>query len=184
MRQLKNMHDVLDIVKNIENVFGSNTSFQVLKDFERVLDHLDIYVYANWMEGEVVEGPNIERHWVTCSFMWPEEEMPDPMGGKRLLDYDCKVRYSKSHLVVPRKIEEPNDIRPGTKKGKLDRLPVWVVEIQMPKKLMADIYTGYMGDAFEPPEQTAPPAEETQPADDMATDEDMGDPMDEEEASV
>lgn len=173
MRQVKNMHDVLDIVKNIENVFGSNTSFQVLKDFERVLDHLDIYVYANWTEGEVVEGPNIERHWVTCSFMWPEEEMPDPMGGKRLLDYDCKVRYSKSSLVVPRKIEEPNDVRPGTKKGKLDRLPVWVVEIQMPKKLIADIYTGYMDDAFEPPEQTAPPTEETQPADDMTADEDM-----------
>lgn len=159
------MYDVLDIIKNVESIYGSNTSFQVLKDFERVLDQLDIYVYKNWSEGEIAEGPKIERHWVTCSFFWKEEEMPDPMGGKRLLDYDCKVRYKRSHLVVPRKIETPDDIRPGTKKGKLDRQPVWVVEIQMPKKLIADIYTGYIEDSVIDPTTTANPAPEQQEAD-------------------
>jgi hypothetical protein len=74
--------------------------------------------------------------------MWDRENMPDPMGGKRLLDYDCKVSYKKDHLIVPRKIKKPDDIRPGTKKGKLDRSPIWVVEILMPKKLIADIYSG------------------------------------------
>ena len=88
------MQDVMDIIKNIESIYDSNTSFQVLKDFERVLDQLDIYVYKNWKEGELASGPNIERHWVTCEFMWPQDEMPDPMGGKRLLDYDCKVSYA------------------------------------------------------------------------------------------
>ena len=68
------------------------------------------------------------------------------MGGKRLLDYDCKVRYKKSSIISPRKIEKPDDIRPGTKKGKLDRLPIWVVEIQMPTKLIQDVYSGYMQD--------------------------------------
>jgi hypothetical protein len=138
------MHDVLDIIQNVENIYDSNTSFQVLKDFERVLDELDIYVYENWEDGEIASGPKIERHWVTCSFMWPRDKMPDPMGGKRLVDYDCKVFYEKSHLVEPRKIKKPDDIRPGTKKGKLDRQPIWIVTIQMPKKLIADIYGGYM----------------------------------------
>ena len=137
------MHDVLDIIKNVENIYDSNTSFQVLKDFERVLDELDIYVYENWEDGEIASGPNIERHWVTCEFMWDREKMPDPMGGKRLVDYDCKVFYEKSHIVEPRKIKKPDDIRPGTKKGKLDRKPIWIVKIQMPKKLIADIYSGY-----------------------------------------
>jgi hypothetical protein len=163
------MQDVLDIIKNVESIYDSNTSFQVLKDFERVLDELDIYVYANWKDGEIATGPNIERHWVTCSFMWDYEKMPDPMGGKRLLDYDCKVKYSKSHLIVPRKIEKEDDIRPGTKKGKLDRKPIWIVEIQMPKKLIADIYSGYIENAYIDPTQTpaatpnadADPAEET-----------------------
>jgi hypothetical protein len=35
-----------------------------------------------------------------------------------------------------------------SKKGKLDRHPVWVVTIKMPKTLIADIYTGY-NDAIE-----------------------------------
>ena len=34
------MHDVLDIIKNIENIYDSNTSFGILKDFERVLDRI------------------------------------------------------------------------------------------------------------------------------------------------
>ena len=161
------MHDVLDIIKNIESIYDSNTSFNVLKDFERVLDELDIYVYKNWKDGELAEGPKIERHWVTCSFFWDAENMPDPMGGKRLLDYDCKVKYKKSHIVEPRKIENPDDIRPGTKKGKLDRRPIWIVEIQMPKKLIADIYTGYIEAAFIDPTQSPGPSAEAQeqPAD-------------------
>jgi len=136
------MQDIYDIVKNIEGIYDSNTSFQVLKDFERVIDELDIYVYKNWEDGELCEGPTIERHWVTCCFMWDRANMPDPMGGQRLLDYDCKVSYSKSYVIKPRKIREPGDIRPGSKKGKLDKHPIWVVKIQMPKKLIADIYSG------------------------------------------
>ena len=92
------MHDVIDIVKNIEGIYESDTAFSVLKDFERVLDELDLYVYENWEDGELVSGPNIERHWVTCEFMWPRDKMPDPSGGKRLVDYDCKVSYEKGSV--------------------------------------------------------------------------------------
>lgn len=140
------MHDVLDIIKNIEQIYDSNTSFKVLKDFERVLDELDLYVYENWFDGELASGPEITRHWVTCSFMWDRDKMPDPMGGKRLLDYDCKVTYEKSFLLEPREIKKPGDFRPGTKKGKLDRKPIWIVSIQMPKSLIASIYSGHIRD--------------------------------------
>tara|TARA_A200000159_G_scaffold64944_1_gene60078 strand:- start:2051 stop:2593 length:543 start_codon:yes stop_codon:yes gene_type:complete len=137
------MKDIADVVKNISEIYDSDVAFTVLKDFERVLDDLDVYVYDNWEDGEIVSGPKISRHWVTCSFMWEADNMPDPMGGKRLLDYDCKVTYKKDKIIRPRKIRKPDDIRPGTKKGKLDTLPIWVVEIMMPKKLIADIYGGY-----------------------------------------
>jgi hypothetical protein len=76
--------------------------------------------------------------------MWPEDKMPNPIGGKRLTDLGCKVTYQKSHLVEPRKIRTQEDMRPGTKKGKLDRNPIWIVEVQMPKKIAFDIYKGYM----------------------------------------
>jgi hypothetical protein len=70
--------------------------------------------------------------------------MPNPVAAKRLIDLGCKVKYEKSNVVEPRKIRGPDDIRPGTKKGKLDRNPIWIVEIQMPKKVAFDIYRGYM----------------------------------------
>lgn len=138
------MLDILEIIKNTESIYTTNTNLSTLKDFERVLSEMDMYVYDNWEDGELVSGPHVDRHWVRASFMWPKDKMPDPMAGKRLLDYGCKVKYEKTFLVEPRKIESPEDIRPGTKKGRLDRKPVWIVEITMPKKLCSDIYNGYM----------------------------------------
>ena len=161
------MKDISDVVKNISEIYDSDVAFTVLKDFERVLDDLDVYVYDNWEDGEIVFGPKISRHRVTCAFMWEHDNMPDPMGGKRLLDYDCKVTYKKDKIIKPRKIRKPDDIRPGTKKGKLDTLPIWVVEIMMPKKLIADIYGGYKAmtdyETDTGTESTITP--ETQPAD-------------------
>jgi len=160
------MQDIYDVIKNIERIYNSETNFTVLKDFERVLDALDIYVYDNWDKGELAEGPLIERHWVTCKFFWPRKLMPDPMGGKRLLDYNCKVSYQKTYIIKPRKIRVPDDIRPGTKKGKLDRQSIWLVTITMPKKLIADIYSNYKNDwdwNTEPTKETIPA--ESQPAD-------------------
>jgi len=75
--------------------------------------------------------------------MWPREEMPDPMGGKRLTDYGCKVFFKKDVYIYPRKVLKQDDFRPGTKKGKLDQMPVWIVQIRMPKELIRTIYSGY-----------------------------------------
>jgi hypothetical protein len=165
------MQNIYDIIKNVENIYDSNTSFQVLKDFERVLDELDLYVYQNWEDGELAEGPKIDRHWVTCKFFWPRAKMPDPMGGKRLLDYDCKISYQKSYITKPRTIRKPEDIRPGTRKGKLDRSPVWIIEIMMPKKLIASIYGSYaerMDLNNEPAVETDAGPQAEQPADALA----------------
>jgi len=138
------MLDILEVIKNVESIYSANSSLSTLKDFERVLDEMDMYVYKNWEDGELAEGPIVERHWVKASFMWPHDKMPDPMAGKRLVDYGCKVGYKRSFLIEPRKVKTPDDLRPGTKKGKLDRKPIWIVEIAMPKKLVADIFDGYM----------------------------------------
>ena len=137
------MADIKDIIANIENVYGSNNSLNLLKDFERVIDELDTYVYDNWIEGELVQGPIESRYWVQCTFMWPKEQMPEPQGGKRLLDYGCKVQFAETKLAKVRKIKKPDDIRPGTRKGKIDQDDVWMVKITMPKKLMNDINRGY-----------------------------------------
>lgn len=138
------MHDILDVIRNIQDLYENNSSLAVLKDFERVLDEMDMYVYKNWEDGELAYGPKVDRHWITAGFMWPNDKMPDPTAGKRLLELGCKVKYRKSKLIEARPIRSPDDFRPGTKKGKLDTSPIWIVEIQMPKKIAFDMYKGYM----------------------------------------
>jgi hypothetical protein len=138
------MHDILDVIRNIQSLYENNSSLAVLKDFERVLDEMDMYVYENWEDGELAYGPKVDRHWITAGFMWPKDKMPNPEAAKRLTELGCKVLYQKSHLVEPRAIKTEADLRPGTKKGKLDRNPIWIVEIQMPKVVAFDIYRGYM----------------------------------------
>lgn len=137
------MTDFKDIIANIENIYGSNNSLNILKDFERVLDELDLYAFDNWLDGELVEGPNESKYWVECTFMWPKNKMPEPVAGKRLLDYGCKVQFAESKINMVRKIKTPDDIRPGTRKGKIDRVDIWKVKITIPKKLMTDINRGY-----------------------------------------
>lgn len=137
------MNDITDIIKNLQTLTVDDSAFKILKDFERVLDELDVYVYKNWEDGELLSGPEVGRYMVTCKFMWPEKRMPDPDAGRRLLDYGCRIMYQKTYTMVPRKVYKPADFRPGTKKGKIDAHPVWVVSISMPKKLMQDIFQGY-----------------------------------------
>jgi len=167
------MASIKEIIDNIEQIYGSNNSLNLLKDFERVVDELDLYVYDNWMDGELAEGPKEDRYFVECTFMWPKEIMPEPAGGKRLLEYGCKVSYAESMLKEVRKIKTPDDIRPGTKKGKIDYKPIWMVKIKMPKRLMKNIDRGYTNldrnkvqdvlnqgnNILEPVEQMAPQGE-------------------------
>ena len=137
------MANIKDIITNIEQIYGSNNSLSLLKDFERVIDELDVYVYENWIDGELVSGPKESRYFVECTFMWPEDKMPEPVGGKRLLEYGCKVQFAETTISKVRKIKTPDDIRPGTRKGKIDHEQVWMVKITMRKKLMNDINRGY-----------------------------------------
>lgn len=135
--------DIKAAIENTKKIYLSDSSLNVLMDFERVLDEMDIYAFANWEKGELVEGPTVERYWVECKFMWPRELMPDPSGAERLLPYGVKVTYEATSLDVPVKIKSQDDFRgDGSRKGKLVPVKVWVVSITMPQELINDIEQG------------------------------------------
>ena len=138
----KNHEDYWQVADNIRDIYLSEGSLLTLLDFERVLDELDIYAFQNWEIGELVEGPDIGKYKVKCIFLWPEKLMPDPRGARRLLPFDCDVRFKKTTMKVPVKIEDPSDYRPGTHKAKIMEQKIWLVEISIPKALMSDIRTG------------------------------------------
>ena len=138
----KDHSDYWLVSENIRDLYLSDGSLLTLLDFERVLDELDLYAFKNWQLGELVQGPDIGRYKVGCIFMWPEKLMPDPRGARRLLPFDCEVRFKKTNIKIPVKIENPDDYIPGTHKARLIEKKVWLVEIVMPKNLMSDIRTG------------------------------------------
>jgi hypothetical protein len=138
----KDGSDYWQVAQNIKDIYLSEGSLLTLLDFERVLDELDLYAFKNWDIGELVAGPDISKYRVACTFLWPSEFMPDPRGARRLLPFDCEVKYKKTKMKVPVRIKDPSDYRPGTHKAKLMEKKVWLVEITMPKNLMSDIRTG------------------------------------------
>jgi len=134
--------DYYNVVDVIKHLYMSDGSMVTLLDFERVLDNCDIYAYQNWILGELVQGPEISRYQVSCTFLWPHHLMPDPKAGKRLIPFGCKISYKKTTMKVPVKIKSRDDFEPGTKMNKLKEVPIWLVEITIPKELISDIRSG------------------------------------------
>lgn len=138
----RGFEDYFQVSENIKNIYFSDSSLVTLLDFERVFDELDIYAFKNWLIGELVSGPVVSKYRVSCIFMWPENLMPDPRGARRLLPFDCGVKFKKTEMKVPIKINNPSDYRPGTHKARVINQPVWLVEVTIPKSLMSEIKTG------------------------------------------
>lgn len=128
----------IDEIKNKLSYLHSNINIlDLLMEFERTLDSANVYAYQNWMEGEIVEGPNIERYWVTVKFMYPHKMMPDPRGGMRLIKYGCKVSFEQDKFRVPVAIKGRQSYGDfSKKKAKVKMHSVWIVTITMPKKFL------------------------------------------------
>jgi hypothetical protein len=135
-------HRIQDIIDNVKQITMSPSSLEILMDFERVLDENNLYAFAHWKYAELVQGPEISKYRVKCVFMLPLSKMPDPSGAERLLPYGAIVKFMKSWLTYPIKIESQSDYRDGVKKAKLSRTRVWLIEIDLPKHLMKDIKKG------------------------------------------
>ena len=134
--------NIKKILDNIKEIYLTDSNLETLLDYERVIDELDLYAYRNWKKGELVEGPIYEKYFVTCSWMYPYREMPDPSGAERLLHYGCEISYKEDTLEYPIKVKTPDDFKPGTKVPRMVSKPIWIVTITMPKKLMGDIQRG------------------------------------------
>jgi len=135
--------ELKQIIENTKSVYMTDNSLESLLNIERVLDELHVYSFKNWFKGELVEGPTFEKYFVGAKFMWEHKEMPDPQIIERLKPYGVDIKFTKDELVYPVEIKSPEDYRgDGSRKGKLESKPIWVVEIIMPKKLMQDIQQG------------------------------------------
>ena len=132
----------VSIVDNVKGIYTSDGTMSIILDYERVLDDADLYAFKNWINGELVQGPNVGRYDVTCVFMWPYKLMPDPRGAKRLLNLGCSIKFAKSKIKVPVEVKNYDDFVPGSNYPKMHERKVWFVAITIPLELMDDIKEG------------------------------------------
>lgn len=134
--------DFVSIIDTVKGIFTSDASLSTAMDFERVLDESDLYAFKNWELGELVDGPEVRRYSVICTFMYPYKLMPDPKGAKRLVGIGCNVKFKKTKIKVPVQVEDYSDFVPGTMYPKMKERQIWLIRIEMPKDLMKEIREG------------------------------------------
>lgn len=138
------MIDIDLIYTTLDDVYSSENILDILVEFERVFDELDVYVYDNWLKGEIVEGPKVDRYWITVTLMYPYKLMPDPAGAERLMDHGCKVWYQRDELHHVAKITGEDSYETddqGKLRAKIIKSPVWLVEISMPRHFVDEKQT-------------------------------------------
>lgn len=129
-------------IDNVKGIFTSNGAMANLLDFERALDEADLYAFKNWELGELVHGPVVKKYTVMCVFMYPYKMMPDPRGAKRLISLGGKIKFKKTKIKVPVKVESDDDFMGGTKYPKSKEKEIWLISIQLPKEILDDVREG------------------------------------------
>lgn len=139
--------DQKDIVDKLDTNLQRSSALETLMQVDSVLDSLNVYAYENWIEGEIVDGPAIERYWVTVTLMYPKKLMPNPDGAKRLVDAGCKVYYAKDDFITAAKLVTPDDIDyeqrgpDAQPKAKEVKRAVWLVTLEIPRQFMDSLVT-------------------------------------------
>ena len=126
-----------EIQRLLATISNNSTSLDMLLELEKTLDDANVYAYKNWMNGELIKGPEISKYWVDTWWMFPENMMPDPDGGMRLLKYGCKIKYGRDILNTPVRITGPEAYNDEmTKTAKMKKQKVWIVKITIPRKFV------------------------------------------------
>jgi hypothetical protein len=123
-----------------QKISGSETLTDVLIRVEDFFDSLDLYVFKNWIDGEIVDGPVVKRYWVSIILQYDYKDMPDPTGAERLMSRGCKVQFWKAQKEEPRDPQNASDYRQDGRGHKpiMDNADIWLVEVQVPRRFIEE----------------------------------------------
>lgn len=129
---------------DIDKLFDQDYLLDTLIALEDILDNTDCYAFFGWLDGEVVDGPIIKKHWISMSLLYPHNRMPDPRAALRLLKLGIKVEFNKVHRsgkafhpIVDSK-QPPNEDQEDTE-TKIENQPknvFWLIKLTYPRRLI------------------------------------------------
>ena len=126
-----------DIKDTIQKLFDDDGLREILLSVEEYLDNMDLYVFENWIDGELVSGPIVSKYLVECTFKYFLDAMPDPRGALLFNNQDTKVEFKRDFEMVPIEIPlSPNDVDASTNKNKAKRKEIILVKFTIPRKLI------------------------------------------------
>ena len=158
--------DRFDIKGTVQTLFDDSGMLDILLGIEEYFDNSDLYVFANWIKGEVVEGPIISKYWVEVTLKYNMDEVPDPRGAFLFQNQGTKIYVRRDVEEVPLKYaRDQNELDSETMKVNIEEIPVLLVKFIIPRRLVdASSVTEYQlldddiqeTDVTEVPQEQAP----------------------------
>lgn len=146
---MDNYHE--DAEGNLKRLYDQESLLDILIEIEGVFDSMDLYAFKNWIEGEIIKGPNLKKYWVTILLKYPWKKMPDPRGGLRLVKHGAKIKFIQSSEELTVNLEDyrddpgaayEHDPKTNQTKRKTEDVKVWLVEIKLPRRFIDDMEKG------------------------------------------
>lgn len=130
------------IYKNTKNVNDDYGKLDAAMEVAAFMEQIGAFAFDNWLDGELVFGPQIEKYYVTIKLMFPNKMPPNPAVFERLTNLECMVELNEDTYKRVALIKDEN-VQPfeyTTQQGfhkKVFEHKVWIVTIRVPQRYLA-----------------------------------------------
>lgn len=133
----------MDSSTTIQNLFDQDGLLDILLGIEEYFDNMDLYAYKNWINGEIVEGPIVEKYWVTITLKFDHDTFPDPVATKIFEQQGTKIfvrpDWEISPISHPRSNQDMQSLLGNgsyVRKPKDVKKPIILYKFQIPRRLV------------------------------------------------
>ena len=132
--ELEDENDI-EAQKSIKLEYNNVSILDILIAVYEILDDVGIFAFKNWINGEIVQGPEISRYWIEIAAIYDYDEMPDPSASLRLTNKNFHVQFKKTKKEEAMDTSNPDyqAFDAGRKKAATETKDVWLVKIVVPR---------------------------------------------------
>ena len=126
-----------DVRGTVQKLFDDSGLMDILLGVEEYFDNADLYVFDNWIDGEIVEGPVVSKYWVEVTLKYDMDKMPDPRGAYLFENQGTKIMVRQDvERVIPKYAKDMDDLDIESGKVKEEKVPVILIKFVIPRRLV------------------------------------------------
>ena len=129
--------DLSNNTETVQRLFDDSSLLDILLGVEEYFDNADLYVFSNWIDGEIVEGPVVSKYWVEVTLKYDMDKMPDPRGAYLFENQGTKIMVRQDvERVIPKYAEDMDGLDIESGKVKEEKVPVILIKFVIPRRLV------------------------------------------------